>query len=82
MNSHRAKSLCSLVVVLIFVLIAHSVRAQEPNSTLSGAVTDSSGKPAIDVKISVRNVATGGATEAQTDSSGHYSIHESRAGKL
>ncbi len=74
MNSHPAKSLCSVVVALIFVLIAHSVRAQQPNSTLSGAVTDSSGKPAIDVKISVRNVATGGATEAQTDSSGHYSI--------
>jgi len=74
MNSHPAKSLCSVVVVLIFVLIAHSVRAQQPGSTLSGTVTDPSGKAAANVKISARNIATNNSTEAQTDSSGYYII--------
>ncbi len=74
MNSHAAKFLCNIAVVLIFVLTAHSAHSQDQGTTLSGTVTDSAGKPAANVKISARNIAKGSATEAQTDSSGRYSI--------
>jgi Carboxypeptidase regulatory-like domain len=37
-------------------------------------VTDSSGKPLPDVKISVRNVATGETTATETDSAGQYNL--------
>jgi Carboxypeptidase regulatory-like domain len=68
-----------LAFVLIFVLTAF-VSAQNVGATLTGTVTESSGKALAGAKASARNVATGESTQAVTDSSGHYTIPNLAAG--
>jgi len=67
-------STLTLAVVLIFVLTNHPLQAQDSTATLSGTVTDSSGKPLPNAKVSVRNLNTNQASDTQTDSSGYYSV--------
>lgn len=67
-------------VVLIFVLNATPLHAQDTPATLSGTVTDSSGKVLPNAKVSVKNLATGLTTEAQTDSAGLYTVPNLAAG--
>jgi len=67
-------------VVLIFVLHLESMCAQEANATLSGTVTDSSGKALANAKVSVKNMTTGQPTDAQTDSAGLYTAANLAAG--
>jgi len=67
-------------VVLIFVLTANPLRAQDAQATLSGTVTDSTGKVLPNAKISVKNLYTGQSTEAQADASGAYAIPNLAAG--
>jgi hypothetical protein len=61
-------------VVLLFVLTANPIRAQDSQATLSGTVTDSSGKALANAKVTVKNSSTGQATETQTDAAGQYSV--------
>jgi Carboxypeptidase regulatory-like domain len=61
-------------VVLLFVLTANPIRAQDSQATLSGTVTDSSGKALSNAKVAVKNSSTGQATETQTDAAGQYSV--------
>ncbi len=61
-------------VVLLFVLTANPIRAQDSQATLSGTVTDSSGKALSNAKVTVKNSSTGQATETQTDAAGQYSV--------
>jgi len=63
-----------LAVVLIFVLTTHPMHAQDSTATLSGTVTDSSGKVLPNVKVSVKSAAAGESTDTQTDSSGNFSV--------
>lgn len=67
-------------VVLIFVFTANPLRAQDTQATLSGTVTDSSGKVLANAKVSVKNLSTGESTEAQTDSAGLYTVPNLAAG--
>jgi hypothetical protein len=78
MNPRTAKLFFG--VVLIFVLTANPLRAQDTQSALSGTVTDSSGKVLPDAKVSVKNLSTGQSTEAQADSAGHYKVPNLAAG--
>ena len=73
-------SIFFLGVVLILVLTANPLRAQDAPSTLSGTVTDSTGKLLPNAKIIVKNSSTGQATETQTDSAGLYTVHNLAAG--
>ncbi|HEY6372124.1 MAG TPA: carboxypeptidase-like regulatory domain-containing protein [Candidatus Sulfotelmatobacter sp.] len=79
MNPRTTNS--SFRVVLIFVLVVlisgpavTSLHAQDSSATLSGTVTDSSGKPVPNAKVTVKNTATGRSTETQTDSAGLYTL--------
>ncbi len=63
-----------LGVVIIFVLVQLPLHAQDSAATLSGTVTDASGKPLPNAKISVKALTSGQSSEAQTDSEGHFSI--------
>lgn len=78
MNLRTAK--LSFGVVLICVLTANPLRAQDAQSTLSGTVTDSAGKVLPNAKITVRNLSTGQSTETQADSAGLYSVSNLAAG--
>jgi len=72
MNPKRADLF--FAVVLLFVLTANPIRAQDSQATLSGTVTDSSGKALSNAKVTVKNSSTGQATETQTDAAGQYSV--------
>ena len=63
-----------LGVVLISVLSYLPLHAQDAPATLSGTVTDSSGKPMPNAEVSAKGAATGQSSEAQTDSEGHFTI--------
>lgn len=66
--------------VLIFVFM-YPLLAQDATATLSGTVTDSSGKTLPNVKISVKNTATGATSETPSDAEGHYSVANMAAGE-
>jgi hypothetical protein len=66
--------------VLILLLLPSSLYAQASAATLSGTVTDPSGKPVADAKVSVKNVASGQSYDALTDPDGHYSVSNLAAG--
>ena len=60
--------------VSIFVLSTNLLSAQNASGTLSGTVTDSSGKPAPNVKVTAKNSGTGASMDGQTDAEGRYSF--------
>jgi len=67
-------------VVLIFVLSHPPLHAQDSAAILSGTVSDASGKPVPDAKVSVKNLTSGQSAEAQADSAGRFSIPNLAAG--
>ncbi|HET7215277.1 MAG TPA: carboxypeptidase-like regulatory domain-containing protein [Terriglobia bacterium] len=72
MDASRKKFLLSVLIISFSFSIP--IYAQNSGATLSGVVSDSSGSPVADVRISVSNVFTGQAVEARTDASGRYSV--------
>ena len=69
-----------LGIVLILVLTQQPLHAQDSAASLTGTVTDASGKPVPNAKISITNSATGQSSEAQTGPDGHFSILNLAAG--
>jgi hypothetical protein len=61
------------MLAVSFLLVAPA-RAQVAGTTLSGAIIDTAGKAVANAKMSVKNVASGQAVEAQTDSAGNYNV--------
>ncbi len=78
MHPKKAKLFCGFV--LISVLTAHPLRAQDALPTLSGTVTDSAGRVLPGAKVTVKNLSTGQSTEVQSDSTGLYSVSNLAAG--
>ena len=72
MNSKAATFGARAGVVLLWTLLAISLQAQAPAAVLSGTVTDPAGKAVAGARVSAKNTVTGSATEAVTDSAGHY----------
>jgi Carboxypeptidase regulatory-like domain len=67
-------------VVLVCVLTANPLCAQDAQSALSGTVTDSAGNVVPNAKIILKNLSTGQSTDTQADSAGLYSVSNLAAG--
>src|SRR5437879_2718614 len=68
------RKLCvSLLVLLIIGCMAAELHAQVAGGTISGTVTDSSGRVINHVQITITNVATGVTREVTTNDEGFYS---------
>jgi Carboxypeptidase regulatory-like domain len=71
----NSKSVKFILGALLFSLsFSVPICAQNSSSTLSGTVTDSSGSPVANAKVSVSNVFTGETVETETAASGRYSV--------
>src|SRR5712672_1694171 len=69
-----SKTLCvGLLVLLLFCGVAASLNAQVAGGTISGTVTDASGRVINNVQITITNVATGVTRDVTTNDEGFYS---------
>lgn len=80
MNGARGKLGSSAFLILL--LFSYVSQAQTIRGSLSGTVTDSSGKALSGVKVSLKNASTGDVSEVETDPSGHYSIENLTPGEF
>src|ERR1700687_3540111 len=70
----NVRMLCvGLLVSLLFCGVAANLQAQVAGGTISGTVTDSSGRVINNVQITITNAATGGTREVTTNDEGFYS---------
>jgi hypothetical protein len=67
----KKRSLVGLAVFMLAVIICH---AQNPNATVSGTVTDSSGAVIGNANVEIKNVDTGITYPTVTNSEGTYRI--------
>ncbi len=74
MDLNGGRVFSGFAFLLILVLITNALHAQDAHAALSGTVTDSSGKVLANATVSIRNLTTGEAIEAQTDSAGLYNV--------
>lgn len=72
MNSKAERFFVRPGAVLLAFLISIPLHAQDSGAALSGTVTDAAGKTISGARVTIKNVATGQATETRTDSAGSY----------
>src|SRR5258708_11972869 len=63
----------ALLILLPFSVVAVNLHAQVAGGTISGTVTDSSGRVINNVQITITNVATGVTRDVTTNDEGFYS---------
>ena len=74
MNSKMAPFVPGAGVLILSFLLSAPLQAQVASASLSGTVSDRSGKTIASAKISVKNLTSGQSMEAQTDSAGLYKV--------
>src|SRR6266550_4722307 len=72
-TSNPRKLCVGLSILLLLCAATANVHAQVAGGTISGTVTDSSGRVVKDVQIVITNVATGVTREVTTNDEGFYS---------
>jgi hypothetical protein len=76
MNAKAAKVVGLVLIFLlnIFLLNPEALHAQDATAALSGTVTDHTGRVLPDVKVTIKNVASGQSADAQTNPEGVYTV--------
>lgn len=69
-----AKSRAALYAVCGALVFSVSLRAQVPGSSISGTITSAAHAGVPNAKVTAKNLATGATANAQSDSTGHYSL--------
>lgn len=69
---------CTVIAAFLMTccFMPNALAAQTPSGAISGKVVDPSGAAVANARISVKNAATGQASEGQTDSTGNYRISD------
>src|SRR5579863_2510507 len=80
MNAKAAKVVFGVGLALSFLFHSEWLHAQDASATLSGTITDSSGKVLAGAKISVKNLTSGQSIETLADSAGVYTVSNLAAG--
>ncbi len=76
MNRVAARFLPLMGILSLLLSAPGFLPAQTARATLAGTVTDASGTVIPNARITVKNVATGGSTEAKADASGFFNVQE------
>lgn len=74
MKRRGAQCIPVLALLVLLIAFATSLHAQVASATISGKVSDSSGAAITGATVTIKNTATGEATQAGTDSSGSYVV--------
>ncbi len=74
MNAKVVRLVLSMVLATLPSVSSETLRAQAPGATLSGTITDDSGRVLPHARIVLKNTVTGQSAEVQSDSSGSYSV--------
>lgn len=77
---HARPSELVFTAVLILGLTLGLLNAQDVAVTVSGTVTDASGKAVSNAKVSIKNLSSGQTSETQTESDGHFAFPNLVAG--
>ena len=72
MNWLAAKAVRYTILLALLSVFSIPLKAQVADASLSGTITGTSGKPLASARVSVKNLATGQSTTADTSATGTY----------
>ena len=72
---------CTAWMVVMALLIASSMRAQQATGAITGAVTDPSGAPVAGASVTVTDTERGTSLKAQTNTDGVYNFPQLQIGQ-
>ena len=74
MNSKVATVIPGAGILILSLFLSAPLQAQVASASLSGTISETSGKIVANAKISVKNLTSGQSIETQTDSAGLYKV--------